>query len=749
MSEKFALIIGNTEYIDPGLAQLAAPGRDAEDFARVLNDQDICAFDQVNILLNQLSSTVIEAIDEFFDEKKPDDLLVLYFSGHGVRDELGSLYLAFKNTIRSRLRSTAVKSEYIRDAMDQSRSKRQVVILDCCNSGAFPQGTKAEVGGMMGMVSALQGYGRFVLTASDATQFAWEGDKILGETENSLFTHFLVKGLQGEADLDGDGQISVDELYDYAYGQIARLTPKQTPTKSSSKQEGEIVLRKITRLEDIKPVPLSAALIDSIENPLPEVRLAAVQQMAKLLHGKNLGLARSAREALERIATEDDSRRVAEVATETLESIRQEEQKEGQKAEEDQSIPVSRTGQLRRENMEQAIRFQAEQDKLLREKAELEKRLQEQQIAPEKAQPQRKAKEEAHRLAEQKPEAQPARERAEAQSGSAKVRLKPVGIWGVAILAIVLVGFALTRFRPSLSGPPPTESPSATSAPIKETSTLTDAPIVVPVTAKDTPTPATEVPAATQTPTESSTSTATPYPTEITSKGVPMILVQRGNFTMGSNNGDSDEKPIHTVFLDAYYIDKFEVTNALYEACVDTDACRPPAKADSFTRSSYYGNPQYNDYPVVYVDWNMAKAYCEWREARLPTEAEWEKAARGTEARIYPWGSGLDCQKAKYNRCDDGTSNVGAYESGISPYGVHDMSGNVWEWVADWYSATYYGTSVVNRNPSGPESGQSKVLRGGSWTKSDFDLRASNRLKFAPGSANFDIGFRCANGISP
>lgn len=749
MSGKFALIIGNTQYIDPGLAQLAAPGRDAEDFGHILKDQEICSFDQVNILLNQLSSTVLEAIDEFFDQKKPDDLLVFYFSGHGIRDELGSLYLAFQNTIRSRLRSTAVKSEYIRDAMEQSRSKRQVVILDCCNSGAFPQGTKAEVGGMMGMVSALQGYGRFVLTASDATQFAWEGDQVMGETDNSLFTHFLVKGLAGEADADGDGQISVDELYDYAYEQISKVTPKQTPTKSSSKQEGEIILRKITRLEDIKPVALPDQLVSEIENPYPEVRLRAVEQLAKLLTGKNLGLARSAREALERIAAADDSRRVAEAATETLESIHQEEQKEGQKAEGDRSVSVSRTGQLRRENMEQAIRFQAEQDKLLQEKAELEKRLQEQHIAPEKAQLQRKAKEEAQRLAVQKPEAQPARERAESPSGSTKVRLKPVGIWGVAILAIVLVGFALTKFQPSLSGPSPTESPSATSAPTEDISTSTEVPVVVPVTAKDTPIPATEAPAATQTPTESSTSTATPYPTEITSKGAEMILVQRGNFIMGSNNGDSDEQPIHTVFLDAYYIDKFEVTNALYEACVDTDACGPPAKADSFTRSSYYGNPKYNDYPVVYVDWNMAKAYCEWREARLPTEAEWEKAARGKEARIYPWGSGLDCQKAKYNRCDDGTSNVGAYESGISPYGVHDMSGNVWEWVADWYSATYYGTSVVNRNPSGPESGQSKVLRGGSWTKGDFDLRASNRLKFAPGSANFDIGFRCASGISP
>jgi len=370
MSGKFALIIGNTEYTDPGLAQLTAPGKDAEDFARVLKDQDIGAFDTVNVLVDEQASSVIEAIDEFFDQKKPDDLLVLYFSGHGIRDEIGSLYLAFKNTIRTRLRSTAIKSDYIRDAMDQSRSKRQVLILDCCNSGAFPQGTKAELGGSMGMTKAFQGYGRFVLTASDATQFAWEGDKVIGETDNSLFTHFLVKGLEGEADSDGDGRITVDELYDYAFDQISRVTPKQTPTKSSSKVEGEIVLRQSTRIEDIKPISLSDDLITEIDDLRPYVREIAVQKLEKILKGKNLGLARSAREALEKIASNDDSRRVSLAATQVLDSIRQIEKK----AEEERKA---------REEAERLAILKAEEERLAREKAETE----------------RKAKEEAEKLA--------------------------------------------------------------------------------------------------------------------------------------------------------------------------------------------------------------------------------------------------------------------------------------------------------------------------------------------------------------
>ena len=342
MSGKFALIIGNTEYIDPGLAQLTAPGKDTEDFARVLKDQEIGAFDDVNVLFNQPEPVVRGAIDEFFDQKKPDDLLVLYFSGHGVRDELGSLYLAVKNTIRSRLRSTAVKSDYVREVMDQSRSKRQVLILDCCNSGAFAQGTKAATGASIGTASAFEGgYGRIILTASDSTQFAWEGDKVIGETDNSLFTHFLVEGLQGEADLDGDGRITVDELYDYAYEKVKTATPKQTPSKFSSKQQGEIVLRQSMRLEDIKSVPLPAPLLDSIENPFSDIRLGAVQQLTKLLNGKNLGLARSAREALERVAKEDDSRQVSKAASQALGSVRQAGQLAIQKEDEETQLPAA------------------------------------------------------------------------------------------------------------------------------------------------------------------------------------------------------------------------------------------------------------------------------------------------------------------------------------------------------------------------------------------------------------------------
>lgn len=335
MSKKYALIIGNTEYTDGGLAQLTAPGRDTEDLARVLKDPNICAFDDVKVLLNETVIAVSDAIFDIFAHKSPDDLLLLYFSGHGIRDEYGALHLAIKNTKRDRLHVTAIGSDFITKLMNQSRSKRQVLILDCCNSGAFDDGAKGSIGGNMGVFDAFvekEGYGRIVLTATNSIQFAWEGDRIndiLGEkTENSLFTHFLVKGLEGKADLDSDGRITVDELYKYANDEIAKLAPLQKPQKKANFEEGEFALRENIRVTDTEPIPLPKPLLESIENPYPDIRLGAVQQLTKLVNGRIQGLALSARKELERLEKEDDSVRVQTAVKSILEPIREQEKLE-------------------------------------------------------------------------------------------------------------------------------------------------------------------------------------------------------------------------------------------------------------------------------------------------------------------------------------------------------------------------------------------------------------------------------------
>ncbi len=255
----------------------------------------------------------------------------------------------------------------------------------------------------------------------------------------------------------------------------------------------------------------------------------------------------------------------------------------------------------------------------------------------------------------------------------------------------------------------------------------------------------TRTPLPSKTPTKAFTPTITPYPTLITdAKGIKMALVPAGEFTMGSENGDDDEKPVHQVYLDAFYMDIYEVTNAAYKTCVDAGICTPPQDTSSSTRSSYYGNSEFDNYPVIYVDWSQAKTYCEWRGARLPTEAQWEKAARGTDARTYPWGEGISCSQANYSGCKGDTTEVGSYESGKSPYGLYDMAGNVWEWVNDWYDSGYYQTSRSS-NPSGPVSGDYRVLRGGSWLNDV--VRSANRGDNVPDYIDDDIGFRCARSL--
>lgn len=256
--------------------------------------------------------------------------------------------------------------------------------------------------------------------------------------------------------------------------------------------------------------------------------------------------------------------------------------------------------------------------------------------------------------------------------------------------------------------------------------------------------------------------------------GVDLVCVPAGGFLMGAaetdSQADDDEKPQHWVDLDAFWIDRTEVTNANFAKCMEAGACRTKIyEVSAMTYTPYAVHPDYQDFPALLNEADVAAAYCRWAGRRLPTEAEWEKAARSVDGRRYPWGNAaLDCITASYLGCDNtlkpydptgpkcGTSNfcrttqVDSYLSGASPYGALNMVGNVWEWVADWYSPTYYADSPT-RNPTGPDEGEFKVRRGGGTRSLAADLRVTVRAS-GSGHHYFDgqMGFRCAiSAIAP
>ena len=404
------------------------------------------------------------------------------------------------------------------------------------------------------------------------------------------------------------------------------------------------------------------------------------------------------------------------------------------------------------------------------EKAEADRKAKEEteQKAKMQAAADKKDKEEKERIARQKAEAdRQAREKAESVPGVARqlatadvqqenidtlqssftrklaslLRKVPAWVWVGSVLALVVMvfgaagGFKLT----------PADEPTPTEAvQVLEVLTKTQTPEL----ATSTP-----IPAATVTPTVTFTviPTDTPTPafpagTEATNRkdSAVMIYVPPGDFEMGTYGAYNEA--LHTVYLDGYWMYKTEVTNAMYRLCVESSGCTEPVDNGFYEMAPLFG---WGDRPVESISWEDATTYCQWAENRLPTEAEWEKAARGTDGRTYPWGEGIDPSLALYDDFIRGnTTLVGSYPEGASPYGLLDMAGNVWEWVADWYGSNYYQNSPAE-NPPGPVDGLYHVLRGGCFDSSMEEVRSAYRQEGLPYNKHRGLGFRCASSTKP
>ena len=318
-----------------------------------------------------------------------------------------------------------------------------------------------------------------------------------------------------------------------------------------------------------------------------------------------------------------------------------------------------------------------------------------------------------------------------------------MGLLGV-LLVVVLLGLAITFLGPSplLGGEEDDTAATAT----------TQAQVIAALTSV----------APTVTPTPQATPLPSPTPEPVLSEtGSRMLYMPGGLFRLGNEEGNDDEQPSLMVSLDPYYIDETEVTNGAYTQCVSAGDCQPPATNRASFYPDYYGNPEYNDYPVLYVSWYQAQAFCEWRGDRLPSEAEWERAAgfdaeQGVKS-TYPWGDTFEGTRLNY--CDDScyredkdssyddgfgdTAPVGNYPEGRSPIGAYDMLGNVMEWTNDWYERNYYAVAP-DTNPLGPLEGFSKSVRGGSWLSPRDELSVTARTFYDPNERRANIGFRCA-----
>lgn len=313
MERRVALLIATYQYEDPGLRRLTTPAHDAESLAEVLRDPDIAGF-EVTTLINEPHYRVGEAIGEFYRDRRRDDLTLLYFTGHGMKDDDGSLYLAMSNTRRDDLLFTSLSAEQIDHAMTGCASRQKVLVLDCCYSGAYPTGRLAKSSPDVNALERFQGRGRCVLTASDAAQYSFEGNTVHGEATQSVFTQYLVAGLRdGSADLDGDGNVSLDELYAYVYDRVVDEMPQQRPKKQDNVEGRIVVARNINWT-------LPSYICNAIASPIAGDRLAALDGLEHLYRiGNDSVRARVCQEL--RTLADDDSKHVSAAAADRLRAL--------------------------------------------------------------------------------------------------------------------------------------------------------------------------------------------------------------------------------------------------------------------------------------------------------------------------------------------------------------------------------------------------------------------------------------------
>ncbi len=727
---RYALLVGVSNY-DSDFTSLPSAVKDVRALQRVLLNPDIGGFFDADVtaLVDCDRQTIDRAIYSLFAERKPDDLLLFYFSGHGVTDNRGDFYLASKIANKKELPPTAVSAMYIHDQMNKSRSQRQVIILDCCHSGAFSKGMTAKDGGTVNVLPKLGGEGRAILTASDSTKYAFEQEGF----DLSLYTHFLVEGLEkGVADRDGDGEISVDELYEYIKEKVKNTNDSMSPEFYPVRGGHKIILAKspqddpklkyrkevdsrakqnngkfslfarnlLARKRDEWGVTVAEAEEIELEVLLPyreyEKKLNEFEQSlieaVKIEFPFSTATAADLLDYEQHLGLRDSDIELVKAHILTPKQTEYDQQLENQQRKADEALQKRQQEEAERARLQQvaeAERQKQESDRLeqLRKHAEEEERL-------------KRIQEDTERVKKKQP-AQP-----EFEFEIANVRLvKESGFLGIGGDKKI----ELDRKKGKAQ-----------------------------------------------------------YIRENLGNGVTLDLVKipAGKFMMGMPaderkialenakkynwNGVEEyldwSTPQHEVKVPSFLMGKCTVTNAQWEAVMGT---KPSKSSDA----KFQGENQ----PVINVSWHNSKKFCKRlseklnKNVRLPSEAEWEYACRAGTTTPFYFGETVTPELVNYNgnypyvdapkgEYRERTVDVQNFSPNV--WGLYQMHGNVWEWCEDVWHENYNGAPTVGSAWLIGGEQTRRALRGGSWNYYAIVCRSANRYRVNADNSSSSVGFR-------
>ena len=664
--------------------------------------------DHFKLLTNDQATRgkVLQTLSEVLRLAQPEDLVMISLAMHGLPDTAGNdLYFLAYDTDASYPEDRGISQYDLIKQIQRSKVRKIVMMLDACHAGAFGSSptllrsaNTSEINRMLITLGQVQD-GIAVLTSSSAAEMSQEGEQFCGG--HGAFTCALVEGLKGAADSDRNGLVQIRELFDYTYREVKRLTKATQHPAIEGRYDNGLPLATIPSAGKKEVVITDYEALQARAEYQAKLEQAwrAVQSIAKLQDVEPENRISVLNRFLKDFSEENRYKGDVEKLKEQIHQEAKEKEKQKQK-----EIELARTRAEYQTKLDQA--WQAVQGTAKQKGGEPDSRLLALNRFLQDFPEENRYRSEADRLKEQlqreamEIERQKQKE-LELARGRAEYQTKLDEAWQAVQGAANQKGaepenrlLALNRFLQDF----PEENRYRSEADRLKEQLQREA------KAKQKPK---------QKETQLARAPAYESPKEIAkqlvpeikgSDGAPMVLVPAGEFTMGSEYAPN-ERPPHQVYLDPFYIDKYEVTTARYGQFLQATAEQPPPYqwnnvnlADDAER------------PVIGVAWADADAYCRWAGKRLPTEAEWEKAARGTDERRYPWGNEEPTNdQANFGRSGGWKgygmlTTVGGFEAGKSPYGVYDLAGNVWEWVADWYDPNYYKKSP-DRNPTGPSGG--------------------------------------------